>query len=753
MYAPFFWNDAMHNATYTLLVLDDDSALRGAIRHWAGRQGYRVHTAASTDEARSVVAEKAIDLALLDIRLPDGDGIELAESLIQADPERPIILMTAFADLDSARKAIRIGAFEFFAKPLSFESLEASVASALKHRDHLIENRRRRTSELEEMNDDLSREIRQRREGERVLAAQTRSLSEANDHLQQKDRLLTAYQGIAKIALSSLDLEEIVDSVGHQLVEARIFRQLVIALVDEDSNRVEIVKQIHPSDSANSEGLMASLIGVDRGYPLDGVHIAAQVARTGEMKVVDGGTQTANGIDDQRQDVAFFVPIKTEVRVIGVLGVVCPASDRVKMRQHIEMMRPMLDQVAFALDHALLFRASQNYARVISDFNSELESEIKERKRAEEAVVRLERLGALGEMSAGVSHNLNNILTGVLGPSELIKHMTDQEDVLHEAELIRTSAMRARDLVMRLHESVRGEREKVGAVNLDTIVEEAIVVGRPRWKDEPESQGRSIQLQPHLQADVAIGATDPGLRDLVLNLLFNAADALTAGGTIHVSTEVRGANALLHVSDDGVGMDEETRRRVFEPFFTTKANVGTGLGLSSVYGTLTRWGGNINVQSEVGEGSHFEVVLPLWATEPRVVVDPGVSDRTGRVLVVEDEETVRDVVNRVLGRKHDVSIAEDGQSALAAMATDTYDVVLIDLGIPDMPGDQIAARVRDQDPLVTTVLMTGWSLSDDDPRTTNFDLRIQKPFESLAHLVEVVDQALHLKDQRGDGAS
>ena len=231
----------MQDATRTIVVLDDDAGLRAAIRHWATRRGYAVHTASTADEARHIVAESQIDLAILDIRLPDADGINLAESLIQDDPERPVILMTAYADLDSAQRALRVGVFEFFAKPISFDTLETAVDRALAHRDRLIESRRRRTAELEEMNHDLAREVRQRREGERTLAEQTRTLTEMNEHLQQKERLLAAYQGIAKVALSSLDTEEIVDSVGHQLVEARIFKRLVIALVDEDSRRIEIV--------------------------------------------------------------------------------------------------------------------------------------------------------------------------------------------------------------------------------------------------------------------------------------------------------------------------------------------------------------------------------------------------------------------------------------------------------------------------------------------------------------------------------
>jgi CheY-like chemotaxis protein len=351
-------------------------------------------------------------------------------------------------------------------------------------------------------------------------------------------------------------------------------------------------------------------------------------------------------------------------------------------------------------------------------------------------------------MSAGVSHNLNNILTGVLGPAELIGLMTDQKDVLHEADLIRTSAMRARDLVMRLHDSVRGEPKKVGSVNLDRVVEAAIETGKPRWKDEPESLGRQICLTRDLKAEAMVGATEQGLRDLILNLLFNAADALTSGGTIHVTTAKSEDRVVLTVSDDGIGVDEEVRRRVFEPFFTTKADVGTGLGLSTVYGQVTRWGGNIEVKSEPGRGTTFEIDLPVWNGDVPPSTELQTVSRRGRILVVEDEEMVRDVVGSVLGLKHEVQAEEDGEAALRALGDGSFDIVLIDLGMPNMPGDQVALMIREIDPRIVTVLMTGWSLADDDPRLMAFDLSIQKPFADMAALLQVVDRAIQMRDQR-----
>ena len=333
----------MQNATYNILVLDDDASLRGAISHWARRQGYGIFPAASASEAREIVNQ--IDLALLDIRLPDEDGVSLAKSLIKADPERPVMLMTAYADLESALKAIRIGVFEFFTKPMSFEALEAAVSSALQHRALLIENRLRSTAELAAINQDLKREISQRRGGERILAQRTRTLSDANERLQQKDRLLTAYQGIARIALSSLNLDEIVDSVGKQLVAARIFKSLVIGLVDSDSRTIEVVRSILPSEGVEGGDLIAHLLDADT-YSLDDASIPAMVVNAGETRVVgaeDLPEPAELSTSPGDRDLAYFVPIKTETRVIGFLGIGSLRSERAEMLLHIEMMNPMLD--------------------------------------------------------------------------------------------------------------------------------------------------------------------------------------------------------------------------------------------------------------------------------------------------------------------------------------------------------------------------------------------------------------------------
>ncbi len=490
-------------------------------------------------------------------------------------------------------------------------------------------------------------------------------------------------------------------------------------------------------------------------YRLDDPNATAVTARTGQIQIVDHFEDEQVATTDLyepewKKRVTYFLPIKAGDRVMTVLATASSADEKDVMIRQIEMMTPVLDQFAVALDHARLYRDSLNYGAAVSRINRELEREIEERKRAEEAVVRLERLGALGELSAGVSHNLNNILTGVLGPAEMIAMMSEDPVVLREVGLIQTSALRARDLVARLHQAVRGEADHLGPINLNKTIEEAVRAGRPRWKDEPESEGRELHVHTTLTPVPDVAATVVGLHDILLNLVFNAVDALPRGGDIWIETKPGDRGAVVSVRDNGIGMTADVRRRVFDPFFTTKAHVGTGLGLSTVYGQVTRWGGEISVESQPGEGTTFTIAFRRWegvAEEAAKVEDEAVRKR-GRILVVEDEEAVREVVSRMLALHHDVETANNGEDALASFESGKFDVALIDLGMPGLAGDKVAEKLRDVDASLSTILMTGWSLSKDDERLAAFDDHLQKPFTEFNELLNVVGRAIATHETR-----
>lgn len=378
--------------------------------------------------------------------------------------------------------------------------------------------------------------------------------------------------------------------------------------------------------------------------------------------------------------------------------------------------------------------------------------DITERRNTEREMSRLERLRGLGEMSAGISHNLNNILVGILGPAELLKAMSDDPAVRAEAEEILAAGERARELVERLNRTVRGERgELLQEVALNRHVRDVIQMARPRWKDDAEARGLTIELIEDLEEVPPIAAAAAEVDELLLNLLFNAVDAMPEGGTISVRTRADGDLVQLIVADTGVGMDEDTRERLFEPFFTTKMEVGSGLGLSTVLGTVTRWGGGIEVVSAPDEGAEFILSLPRWqeGTAPASGALRGqLPVRRATVLIVDDDAASRRVLSRLLSGVHHVETCKSGQEALARFVPGRFDVAFIDLGMPGMPGDQVAAQLRRADPILSTVLTTGWDLATGDPRLRLFDLHLTKPFGDIDRVTDALARSISLRDSR-----
>lgn len=381
-----------------------------------------------------------------------------------------------------------------------------------------------------------------------------------------------------------------------------------------------------------------------------------------------------------------------------------------------------------------------------------LVSDITGRKRMELQLVRLERFRALGEMAAGISHNLNNILTGVLGPARFLQRATTDPEILEDVDSIVRSTLRATDLIRKLHMSTAFmSTTELQQVDVNHVVLEAVQQTRPRWKDEAEARGVTVDLVARLtDVPTAIGTVD-GLTDVLVNLISNAIDAMPDGGTVTVGTQRGPTGVILTVSDTGVGMGEETRRRVFEPFFTTKQDVGSGLGLSTSYGAVSQWGGDMDVSSTPDKGSVFTIRLAPWTqAEPREGMrEPSGAPRRGRLLLVDDDEKVRKFLTRLLAGDHDLVVVPGGQEALDAFAPGRFDVALVDLGMPGIPGDQVAVEMRRADPALVTVLITGWEISSADRRASPFDFKLKKPFESIDLIEDLIARALFVRSGRG----
>lgn len=376
--------------------------------------------------------------------------------------------------------------------------------------------------------------------------------------------------------------------------------------------------------------------------------------------------------------------------------------------------------------------------------------DVTKQRLADAEMVRIQRLNAAWELSAGISHNLNNILTGVIGPAQMMAENAGDPDVRAQAKDITDAGIRARDLIRQLYAPSRGPEPELEAVDLVEVVNDAILTTRPRWRDQSEAEGLSVKMVMGVPQMPAVKATRLELHDVLVNLILNAVDAMPVGGTIQIDATESESNVVLRVRDDGQGMVRDVQSRLFEPFFTTKAEVGTGLGLYMVYHTVRSFGGHISVDSEPGAGTTFTISL-VYADEgeasSEASVEGGDEVVGARILVVEDEPFVREFLQAALGADNDLEMYDHPQKALTALEDTVFDVVIADLGLPDTPGDRFLAEVAERLPCAARVLMTGWELAEGDERRQPADFYMQKPVE-LNHLFKVVHDARSLSIER-----
>jgi len=374
---------------------------------------------------------------------------------------------------------------------------------------------------------------------------------------------------------------------------------------------------------------------------------------------------------------------------------------------------------------------------VLRQRHQQLQEAMDALRAAQEQMVQQERLRALGEMASGIAHDLNNALAPVVGFSELL--LTELETsggvagpasralMKSYLELIHTGACDASAIVGRLREFYRHREagEHFGLVELEDVIRQAVRLTQPKWKDQALAEGRTVVVRTELQPVPPIAGNAAELREVLTNLIFNAVDALPHGGTITIATAAEEEYVVLAVRDTGVGMPEAVRRRCLEPFFTTKGERGTGLGLAVAHGILRRHGATMHVASSPGKGSCFWIHFPLervreaagrWTRE----LDDDAQDEGDeamsttavvplRVLVVDDELVVRDVLARYLTLDgHEVRSVGSAYEALQEIRTRPFDLVLTDRAMPHLNGDQLAAAIKEVEPELPVVLVTGF---------------------------------------------
>jgi PAS domain S-box-containing protein len=404
-----------------------------------------------------------------------------------------------------------------------------------------------------------------------------------------------------------------------------------------------------------------------------------------------------------------IAPLLVESQVFGVL--ICARRKPEGFSSgECEFLRQASEHIALAAHQAQLYGALQ---RAYDDL-----------RMTQQQVMQQERLRALGQMASGIAHDINNAISPMALYTEALleREPSLTERGRKQLEIIQRAIDDVAQTVARMGEFYRLREPQLALVpvDLNLLVEHVVDLTRARWSDMAQQRGAVIDLKRELDPELPkIAAVESQIRDALVNLVFNAVDAMPTGGPLTIRTRIaagsRGQVVVLEVADRGVGMDEETKRRCLEPFFTTKGERGTGLGLAMVYGVAQRHGANLEIDSRPGEGT---VVRLSFAVAP-----PPNAEVTGthhapakplRILIVDDDPLLLNSLRDALESDgHHVTVANGGQAGINAFVESHADgnpfpVVITDLGMPHVDGRKVAATIKGSVPATRILMLTGW---------------------------------------------
>ncbi len=436
----------------------------------------------------------------------------------------------------------------------------------------------------------------------------------------------------------------------------------------------------------------------------------------------------------------------------------------------------ILQRDKFVKDHELMFKKKSGEqiivnctASVVVDESKETPSflsiirDITKQKAIQHQLTQAQRMESVGTLAAGIAHDFNNILGIIMGHSTFLgMAATEPEKARKSIDAIQKATARGAALVNQLLTFARKTESVYERVEINDIVDE---VTRLLEETLPKTIAVVTDLKPDLPS---LHADPTQMQQVLLNLCVNARDAMPIGGSIRISTEIlEGSEAalrfpsalareyiLLKITDTGIGMDEDTKRRIFDPFYTTKeVGKGTGLGLALVHSIVTSHNGFIDVATDPGNGTTFSIYLPVH--EGGIVKSPTPNlsfeeapGGTGTILLIEDEEMLIDLAKEVLTSKgYNVLTARDGISGieLFTQMQNEISVVISDLGLPKLSGDEVLIRIRSIDPSVKLIAASGYVEPQVKSKLLEAGVKhfVQKPYlfsEILQTIRDAIDE-------------
>ena len=357
---------------------------------------------------------------------------------------------------------------------------------------------------------------------------------------------------------------------------------------------------------------------------------------------------------------------------------------------------------------------------------------VTEIREIEDQFAQAKKMAAIGQISSGVAHDFSNVIMGILGRIRIMRMLQSIPEIEEQLELLEQSAQDGAHTVRRMQEFTRAWKEiALVDINLLELIEDVIALTRPKWHESTKSEGRLVKVICDIEDNIYIKGNTSGLHNAFTNIIFNAVDAMPDGGFISFKGRQKNNQVLLRVQDTGTGMTEEIRQKIFDPFFTTKGSDGNGLGMSEVHGVIKRHSGTIELESKVGNGTTFFLTFPAHIPEKAQIeeVEPEVGSL--RVLAIDDQDFILETIKDVLKEMgHGFTGFTSPDEAIKNFRPNQYDVIITDLEMPGMNGQEFAENIKAIEPTIPIILLSGWfiDLKDDKAMTKVIDFTLPKPF-------------------------
>jgi DNA-binding response OmpR family regulator/signal transduction histidine kinase len=751
-----------------ILVVEDNADTAALLRDLLEGEGYEVETAATGEAAFDALAVAPdVDLMVLDLMLPGMSGYEVIERLrAQSDlSDLPILVLSALGSASARVRGLREGADDYMTKPFLPEEIVARARTLVTRR--LLA---RRTGELEALSriaqaalTAASPELLLFRLVEIVVevfnadVAVIYMLDDARAELRPRAAVglppgvepapIPVSVGAVATAMSTREPVLISDggSGNDPLTRREAFRSLMVAPLVVAGSPIGVLEVACRTRRLGGRADRLLRIVADRAAVAieharlenEARELADVVRRIGEGVVVADGEDRI--VFANR---AFHEMIGGGEPLVGVRW-----TDFLAGAQDVGALTAQMRGPSFQGEVLLLTRAGDprpvlatlstverhdgggvQRIGVFRDISREHELRFR--------VIREQKFRTLGSLAAGVAHNINNRLTPVLGWTEMLQERLSAdepvagEELKHALNVIHQGASDSVETVRRLQEYSRPARVKgPEAVQLRDVLEQLLALTRPQWDNEAARRG--IRYEIDLKADPApaVLAVASEVREALLNILENALAAMPQGGRLTLHVRGEDDRAVVSISDTGKGMSPEVQRLAFEPFFTTRSTEGgTGLGLSLAQEIVQRYRGTISLSSAEGVGTTFTLSFPSITAEAARTPAFLPSLEPLRILAVEDEPEVLDVLRAMLSSAgHTVFTAASGREALDLFEREPVDLVLTDLGMPGMTGLALATELK-QRRTIPVLLLTGWADELDAANAPSVDLIVAKPF-------------------------